>query len=62
MQEAKKITNFSIEVPINVFCTPHIGYVTTDEWELQFTDIFDQILAFVASAPFNIINPEVTPR
>lgn len=29
----------------NVICTPHIGYVTRDEYELQFTDIFDQIVA-----------------
>jgi phosphoglycerate dehydrogenase-like enzyme len=31
----------------NVVCTPHIGYVTRDEYEIQFTDIFDQILATV---------------
>ena len=43
----------------NVVCTPHIGYVTADEWELQFTDIFDQILAFEAGAPINVINPMV---
>ena len=28
----------------NVVCTPHIGYVTRDEYEMQFTDIFDQIV------------------
>ena len=27
----------------NVVCTPHIGYVTRDEYEIQFSDIFDQI-------------------
>jgi len=27
----------------NVICTPHIGYVTRDEYEIQFVDIFDQI-------------------
>ena len=43
----------------NVVCTPHIGYVTVDEWELQFTDIFDQILAFEAGYPINVINPRV---
>ena len=26
----------------NVVCTPHIGYVTRDEWEIQFADIFAQ--------------------
>jgi D-3-phosphoglycerate dehydrogenase len=42
----------------NVVCTPHIGYVTQDEYELQFTDIFDQILAYAAGAPINVVNPE----
>ena len=32
----------------NVVCTPHIGYVTREEWELQFSDVFDQITAFAA--------------
>src|SRR5665213_938768 len=32
----------------NVICTPHIGYVSTDEWEVQFSDVFDQINAFAA--------------
>ena len=43
----------------NVLCTPHIGYVTTDEWELQFSDVFDQINAFAAGEPTNVVNPEV---
>jgi D-3-phosphoglycerate dehydrogenase len=42
----------------NVVCTPHIGYVTEDEYELQFSDIFDQIVAYAAGKPINIINPE----
>jgi D-3-phosphoglycerate dehydrogenase len=45
----------------NVVCTPHIGYVTRDEYELQFSDIFDQILAYAAGAPINVVNPDVTP-
>jgi D-3-phosphoglycerate dehydrogenase len=43
----------------NVICTPHIGYVSFDEWELQFTDIFDQINSFAAGSPTNVVNPEV---
>jgi D-3-phosphoglycerate dehydrogenase / 2-oxoglutarate reductase len=43
----------------NVVCTPHIGYVTRDEYELQFADIFDQIVAYAAGAPINVVNPEV---
>lgn len=43
----------------NVLCTPHIGYVTHEEWELQFADVFDQINAFAAGAPINVVNPDV---
>jgi D-3-phosphoglycerate dehydrogenase / 2-oxoglutarate reductase len=43
----------------NVICTPHIGYVTRDEWELQFRDIFGQVTAFSAGSPTNVVNPEV---
>lgn len=43
----------------NVVCTPHIGYVSQEEYETQFSDIFDQIVAFEARAPIHMINPEV---
>jgi D-3-phosphoglycerate dehydrogenase len=43
----------------NVVCTPHIGYVTREEYELQFAEIFDQIAAYCAGAPINVVNPEV---
>jgi D-3-phosphoglycerate dehydrogenase len=43
----------------NVVCTPHIGYVTREEYEIQFTDIFDQINAYCAGTPINVVNPEV---
>jgi D-3-phosphoglycerate dehydrogenase len=43
----------------NVVCTPHIGYVSREEYELQFTDIFDQITAYAAGAPINVVNPDV---
>ena len=41
----------------NVICTPHLGYVTREEYELQFTDIFDQITAYAAGTPINVVNP-----
>jgi len=41
----------------NVVCTPHIGYVTRDEYDLQFSDIFDQILAYAAGSPIHVVNP-----
>jgi D-3-phosphoglycerate dehydrogenase len=40
----------------NVLCTPHIGYVTHEEWDLQFADVFDQINAFAAGEPINVVN------
>jgi len=43
----------------NVVCTPHIGYVTREEYEIQFSDIFDQIVAYAAGTPINVVNPTV---
>lgn len=43
----------------NVICTPHIGYVTAEEYEIQFSDIFDQVVAYGDGAPINVINAEV---
>jgi D-3-phosphoglycerate dehydrogenase / 2-oxoglutarate reductase len=43
----------------NVVCTPHIGYVSRDEYEIQFSDIFDQITAYADGAPINVVNPDV---
>jgi D-3-phosphoglycerate dehydrogenase / 2-oxoglutarate reductase len=41
----------------NAICTPHIGYVTRDEYQVQFSDIFDQILAYAVGKPINVVNP-----
>lgn len=43
----------------NVLATPHIGYVTEDEFDLQFTDIFDQVNAFANGHPIHVVNPDV---
>jgi D-3-phosphoglycerate dehydrogenase / 2-oxoglutarate reductase len=43
----------------NVICTPHIGYVTREEWDVQFSDIYDQINAYQEGAPINVVNPDV---
>jgi D-3-phosphoglycerate dehydrogenase len=43
----------------NVVATPHIGFVSTDAFERQFKQIFDQIIAYAAGNPINVINPEV---
>jgi D-3-phosphoglycerate dehydrogenase / 2-oxoglutarate reductase len=45
-----------------VVCTPHIGYVTRDEYEIQFSDVFDQILAYAEGRPINVVNPAVLER
>jgi len=41
----------------NVVCTPHIGYVTREEYELQFSDVFDQVVEFAKGTPINVVNP-----
>lgn len=41
----------------NVLCTPHIGFVTYEEWDLQFKDVFEQIQAYASGAPINMVNP-----
>ena len=43
----------------NVVATPHIGYVSRDEYEIQFTDIFDQVVSYAAGTPTNVVNPDV---
>ena len=43
----------------NVVCTPHIGYVSREEYELQFSDIFDQINDYAAGKPANVVDPDV---
>ena len=43
----------------NVVCTPHIGYVTRDEFEIQFRDVFEQITAYCSGTPIRVVNPEV---
>lgn len=46
----------------NAVCTPHIGYVTREEYEIQFSDIFDQIVAYAAGKPINVVNPKALDR
>jgi D-3-phosphoglycerate dehydrogenase / 2-oxoglutarate reductase len=41
----------------NALCTPHLGYVTREEWEMQFSGIFQQINAYDSGAPSNVVNP-----
>jgi D-3-phosphoglycerate dehydrogenase len=43
----------------NALCTPHLGYVDRDGYEAAFSSIFDQILAYAAGKPINVVNPDV---
>jgi D-3-phosphoglycerate dehydrogenase / 2-oxoglutarate reductase len=62
--EREPLTDVDVELLRldNVVCTPHIGYVTREEYDLQFADIFDQVVAFAAGNPTNVINPDVLER
>jgi D-3-phosphoglycerate dehydrogenase len=42
----------------NVVCTPHLGYVERDGYEILFGNAFDQVLAYLAGKPVNVLNPE----
>jgi D-3-phosphoglycerate dehydrogenase len=42
----------------NVVCTPHIGYVSREEYELQFSDIFNQIIDYAGGKPSHVVNPD----
>ena len=42
----------------NVVATPHVGYVERDGLETAFSSIFDQVLAYAAGKPINVVNPE----
>lgn len=42
----------------NVVCTPHLGYVERDGYENLLGTAFDQVLAYLAGKPVNVLNPE----
>jgi D-3-phosphoglycerate dehydrogenase len=43
----------------NVICTPHLGYVTWETYELYYSVAIDHIIAYAAGKPANVANPEV---
>jgi D-3-phosphoglycerate dehydrogenase len=55
--EPVRDTNNPLLTMDKVVCTPHIGYVTREEYQTQFTDIFSQIIAYAAGTPINVVNP-----
>ncbi len=42
----------------NCICTPHIGYVELDNYEMYYGAAFDNVVNFIAGRPTNIVNPE----
>ncbi|MBL8157137.1 MAG: D-2-hydroxyacid dehydrogenase family protein [Anaerolineae bacterium] len=57
--ETEPVTDHPLLHMENVVCTPHLGYVEKDSYEIYFSAAFDQVNAFVAGEPINILNPEV---
>ena len=41
----------------NCICTPHIGYVEQDSYEMYFGAAFDNVINFIRGTPSNIVNP-----
>ena len=41
----------------NCICTPHIGYVEQDSYEMYFGAAFDNVINFIRGTPTNIVNP-----
>jgi D-3-phosphoglycerate dehydrogenase len=46
----------------NVICTPHLGYVEKDTYEDYYDVVVEQILAFAAGKPSNVVNPEALQK
>ena len=41
----------------NCICTPHLGYVEKDSYELYFSAAFENVVNFIKGTPTNIVNP-----
>ncbi len=46
----------------NVVCTPHVGYVERNGYELYFGKAFENVIRYINGEPTNIANPEVLLR
>ena len=46
----------------NALCIPHLGYVTRETILHPYRDAIDQIAAYCAGQPINVVNPEAVAR
>ncbi len=46
----------------NVICTPHLGYVTWEGYDLYYSEVVDNILAYAGGKPANVANPDVLKK
>lgn len=46
----------------NVVCTPHLGYVERETYESYYGIVVDQVLAYAAGNPINVVNPEAIKK
>ena len=46
----------------NVLCTPHLGWAEWENFELYFSEMFEQIVAYEKGEPLRLANPQVKPR
>ena len=47
---------------VDVVSTPHIGYVTRDQYDVRCADVFDRIVAYANRNPINVVNQPVLDR
>ena len=43
----------------NIIATPHIGFVTDDEFEMQFSEVFEQVKSWTCGRPVNMLNSDI---
>jgi D-3-phosphoglycerate dehydrogenase len=51
--------NFELLTYDNVICTPHLGYVELNGYELYFSKAFENVINYINKTPTNIANPQV---